>query len=167
LVMLFMIMYYRLPGGVSALALAFYAVLNMAIFKLLPVTLSLAGIAGFIVSIGMAVDANVLIFERLKEEMKAGRTLGAGIEAGFNRAWSAIWDANFTTFIACIALYLVGNAVASGAAVKGFALTLFIGILVSMFTAVTVTRTLLRLVVGTDLAKNKNLFLRTEKVSHV
>jgi len=158
LVMLFMIAYYRLSGFLSSLALIFYGALVLAIFKLIPVTLTLAGIGGFVVSIGMAVDANVLIFERMKEELRAGRTLGAAIEAGFSRAWTAIRDSNLTTFIACIILIVIGGNIASGAPVKGFGLTLFIGVAVSMFTAITVTRTLLRLFVGTSLANKTWLF---------
>jgi len=158
LVMLFMMAYYRLSGALASLALIFYGVLVLAIFKLIPVTLTLAGLGGFILSIGMAVDANVLIFERMKEEIRTGRTLGAAIEAGFNRAWTAIRDSNVTTFIACGILYWVGNSVAAGAPVKGFALTLFIGVAVSMFTAITVTRTLLRLFVGSRLSRKTSLF---------
>jgi preprotein translocase subunit SecD len=158
LVMLFMTAYYRIPGFLASLALIFYGALNLAIFKLVPVTLTLAGIGGFVVSIGIAVDANVLIFERMKEELRDGRTLGAAIEAGFNRAWSAIWDSNVTTFIVCIILIIIGGQVASGAPVKGFGLTLLIGALVSMFTAVTVTRSLLRLFVGTGLSNKASLF---------
>jgi preprotein translocase subunit SecD len=158
LVMLFMIAYYRLSGLLASLALIFYGALVLAIFKLIPVTLTLAGIGGFVVSIGMAVDANVLIFERMKEELRAGRTLGAAIEAGFNRAWTAIRDSNITTFIACVVLIIIGSQIASGASVKGFGLTLFIGVAVSMFTAITVTRTLLRLFVRTPLASKTSLF---------
>jgi preprotein translocase subunit SecD len=160
LVMLFMMIYYRFPGVLASAALLFYALINLAIFKLVPVTLTLGGLAGFIASMGMAVDANVLIFERMKEEMRAGRTVGAAIEAGFKRAWAAIWDCNVTTFIACIIMYLLGSAtVASSSLVTGFALTLFIGVAVSMFTAITVTRTLLRLFVGTSVAQKTGLFL--------
>jgi protein-export membrane protein SecD len=161
LVMLFMIVYYRLPGFLASLALIFYGVLVLAIFKLWPtpeITLTLAGLGGFIVSIGMAVDANVLIFERMKEELRAGRTLGAAIEAGFNRAWSAIVDSNVTTIIACIILIIVGSNIVSGAPVKWFGVVLLIGTLVSMFTAIVVTRTLLRLFVGSPLAKRTMLF---------
>jgi preprotein translocase subunit SecD len=158
LVMAFMTTYYRLSGFLASLALIFYGALNMAIFKLIPVTLTLAGIGGFVVSIGIAVDANVLIFERMKEELRAGRTLGAAIEAGFSRAWSAIWDSNVTTFIVCIILIVIGSKIASGAPVKGFGLTLLIGTVVSMFTAITVTRTLLRMFVGTRLANKISLF---------
>ena len=155
-VMLFMIIYYRIPGVLASLGLIFYAVINLALFKLVPVTLTLAGIAGFIVSLGMAVDANVLIFERMKEEIIAGRTVGAAIEAGFKRAWTAIWDSNVTTFVACAVLYFLGQAFSP--AVQGFAVTLFIGVAVSMFTAVLVTRTLLRLFIGTEAAHHPRLF---------
>ena len=158
LVMLFMIIYYRLPGVLASLALIFYGALVLAIFKLIPVTLTLAGIGGFVLSIGMAVDANVLIFERMKEEFRTGRTLGAAIEAGFNRAWTAIRDSNVTTFIVCGILYWLGSSIVASAPVMGFALTLFIGVAVSMFTAIVVTRTLLRLFVGTPLAKKTRLF---------
>ncbi|MBI2830018.1 MAG: protein translocase subunit SecD [Chloroflexi bacterium] len=158
LIMLFMISYYRMPGLVASLALLFYAAWSIAIFKLIPVTLTLAGLAGFITSIGMAVDANVIIFERMKEELLTGRTLGAAVEAGFKRAWTAIWDANFTTFLATIVLYWVGSSVVSGAPVKGFALTLFIGTAVSMFTAITVTRTMLRFFVTQGFARKLSLF---------
>jgi len=158
LVMLFMILYYRLPGLMASLALVFYGALVLALFKLIPVTLTLAGIGGFVLSIGMAVDANVLIFERLKEELRAGRTLGAAIETGFNRAWTAIRDSNVTTFIICGILYWLGSSIVASAPVMGFALTLFIGVAVSMFTAIVVTRTLLRLFVGTRLGQRTSLF---------
>ena len=158
LVMIFMIAYYRLPGLMASLALIFYGALTLAICKLWPITLSLGGIGGIIVSMGIAVDANVLIFERMKEEFRMGRTLGAAIEAGFHRAWSAIWDSNVTTFIACIILYWLGSSAMHNAAVTGFAVTLFIGAVVSMFTAITVTRTLLRMLTGTTLANKTGLF---------
>jgi len=158
LVMLFMIAYYRIPGLVASLALVFYGVVIIALFKLIPVTLTLAGIGGFVLSIGMAVDANVLIFERMKEELQAGRTLGAAIKAGFSRAWTAIRDSNITTFIVCIILIWVGSQIVAGAPVQGFGLTLLIGVAVSMFTAIIVTRTLLRLFVGSNVAKRTNLF---------
>ena len=158
LVMLLMIAYYRLPGLMASLALAFYGALVLALFKLIPVTLTLAGIGGFVLSIGMAVDANVLIFERMKEELRAGRTLGAAIEAGFNRAWTAIRDSNITTFIVCIILYWLGSSIVASAPVMGFALTLFIGVAASMLTAIVVTRTLLRLFIGTRLAQRTSLF---------
>jgi preprotein translocase subunit SecD len=158
-VMLFVILYYRLSGFVASLALIFYGVLVLAVFKLWPgFTLTLAGLGGFILSIGMAVDANVLIFERMKEELRAGRTLGAAIEVGFSRAWTAIRDGNVTTLIICVILYWVGSVVAAGAPVKGFAWALAIGVLVSMFSAIIVTRTLLRLFVGGSLAQRIWLF---------
>jgi len=157
-VMLFMAAYYRVSGFLANLALIFYGAIVLAIFKLWPVTLTLAGIGGFIVSIGMAVDANVLIFERMKEEIRTGRTLGAAIEAGFNRAWTAIRDSNITTIIVCLILIWVGNSIVGGAPVAGFAITLLIGVLVSMFSAIVVTRTLLRLFVGGPLSKRTYLF---------
>ena len=158
LVMLFIIVYYRIPGILASLALIFYGTLVMALFKLIPVTLTLAGIGGFILSLGMAVDANVLIFERMKEELRTGRTLGAAIEAGFDRAWTAIRDSNVTTIIVCLILYWVGSSIIAGEPVMGFALTLCIGVVVSMFTAIVVTRTLLRLFVGTPLTQWTWLF---------
>jgi len=158
LVMLFMILYYRLPGLMASLALVFYGALVLALFKLFTVTLTLAGIGGFVLSIGMAVDANILIFERMKEELRAGRTLGAAIETGFDRAWTAIRDSNITTFIVCGILYWLGSSIVASAPVMGFALTLFIGVAVSMLTAIVVTRTLLRLFVGTRLAQQTSLF---------
>jgi preprotein translocase subunit SecD len=158
LVMVFMIAYYRVSGVLASLALIFYAVLNLAIFKLVPVTLSLAGIGGFVVSVGMAVDANVVIFERMKEEIRMGRTLGAAIEAGFNRAWTAIRDGNIATFISCAILYWLGSSIIASAPVQGFALTLFIGTAVSMFSAITASHTFLRLFVGSRLAQRTSLF---------
>jgi preprotein translocase subunit SecD len=158
LIMLFMCFYYRIPGMVASLSLVFYAVLVLAIFKLIPVTLTLAGIGGFVLSIGMAIDANVLIFERMKEELQMGRTLGAAVESGFKRAWSAIRDSNITTLLVCVILFWVGNSTVEGAQVQGFALTLFVGVCVSMFTAITVSHSLLRTFIGTGLAKKTNLF---------
>jgi len=158
LIMLFMCLYYRIPGVVASLALVFYAIVVLAIFKLIPVTLTLAGIGGFVLSIGMAVDANVLIFERMKEELQMGRTLGAATESGFNRAWSAIRDSNITTMLVCIILFWVGSSTVEGAQVKGFSLTLFIGVCISMFTAITVSRSLLRLFIGTKISRKTQLF---------
>ena len=146
LVILFMVLYYRMSGVVATLALIIYGVILTAIFKLVPVTLTLAGIAAGVVSVGMAVDANILIFERMKEELRAGRTLGAAVDAGFNRAWLAIRDSNVTTFISCIVLYWFGDTFGAFM-VKGFALTLFIGVSLSMFTAITVSRVFLMLMV--------------------
>ncbi len=159
LIILFMSFYYKLPGVLASVALIIYALVNLAIYKMVPVTLTLAGIGGFVASLGMAVDANVLIFERMKEELRAGRTVGAAIEAGFKRAWSAIWDCNITTFIACIIMYWMGSSVVASSLVTGFALTFFIGVLVSMITAITVTRTFLRLFIGTRWAQNPALFM--------
>ena len=141
LVGLFMLLYYRLPGLLSILALALYGVLNLATYKIFGVTMTLAGIAGFILSVGMAVDANVLIFERLKEELRSGRDLPRAIEQGFNRAWTSIRDGNITTLIATAILFFFGASF-----IKGFAVTLTIGVLLSMFSAIVVTRTFLRVV---------------------
>jgi preprotein translocase subunit SecD len=156
-VALFMIFYYRLPGLLSVLALLIYTAVTFSLFKLIPVTLTLAGIAGFILSSGMAVDANVLIFARLKEELRIGRTLNNAIEAGFDHAWPSIRDSNISTMITCAILYWFGNF--TGASIiTGFALTLFIGVAVSMFTAITVTRTFLRLLVGSGAAMHPAWF---------
>jgi preprotein translocase subunit SecD len=150
IVCLFMILYYRLPGAVSVVALMIYTAVVFAIFKLIPVTLTLAGIAGFILSIGMAVDANVLIFSRTKEELRQGRPFVQAIELGFSHAWPSIRDSNVTTMITTFILYLFGNYTGTSI-ITGFALTLFIGVAVSMFTAITVTRTLLRVIVAAGL----------------
>jgi preprotein translocase subunit SecD len=157
-VILFMILYYRLPGVLAGIALTMYTVLLLAIFKLVPVTLTLSGIAASILSIGMAVDANILIFERLKEELRNGRTLRAAIEAGFGRAWSSIRDSNISTLITCAVLYWFGSNFGAPL-VQGFALTLAIGVLLSMFTAIVVSRSLLRFLVGRRLAQNTALFV--------
>jgi len=153
-VALFMVLYYRLPGVLSVLALVIYTSLVFAIFKLIPVTLTLAGIAGFILSIGMAVDANVLIFARLKEELRQGRSLSSAIEAGFDHAWPSIRDSNISTMITTFILYLFGNYTGT-TIITGFAITLFIGVVISMFTAITVTRTFLRLLVDAGLARHR------------
>ncbi len=153
MVVLFMIAYYRFSGFVACLALVVFVALNLAIFKLIPVVLTLPGIAGFIVSIGMGVDGNVLVAERLKEELRRGRTLGAAIEEGFRQSWSAIFDANVTVFIACAVLYWLGNTFGNFLVI-GFATTLFIGTALSMFTQVVVTRTFLRTVVGLGMARS-------------
>ena len=138
LVLVFMAVYYRLPGLIANLALSIYALLTFAAYVLIGVTLTLPGIAGFILSIGMAVDANVLIFERTREELRAGKTLYRSVESGFYRAFSSILDSNVTTLIACAALFWLGSGL-----VKGFAVTLAIGVLVSLFTALSCTRTFL------------------------
>ncbi len=144
LVALMMILYYRLPGILSVAALFIYTAIVFALFKLIPVTLTLAGIAGFILSIGMAVDANVLIFARLKDELRLGRPIPAAIEAGFDHAWPSIRDSNVSTMITCAILFWFGRY--TGASIiQGFALTLFIGVVVSMFTAIVVTRNMLRI----------------------
>jgi preprotein translocase subunit SecD len=153
MLLLFMILYYRLQGLVACLSLGIYGVVLLSIFKLVPVTLTLPGVAGFILSLGMAVDANVLIFERMKEELRGGRSLGAAVEAGFNRAWTAIRDSNITTFIACIVLFWLGGTLGAFM-VRGFAITLAIGVALSMFTAITVTRTFLRLIIGSQVVTN-------------
>jgi preprotein translocase subunit SecD len=153
LLLVFLILYYRLPGLVACLSLAIYGVVLLAIFKLVPVTLTLPGLAAFIVSLGMAVDANVLIFERIKEELRGGRSLAAAVEAGFNRAWTAIRDSNITTFIACLVLFWLGGTLGAFM-VRGFALILFIGVALSMFTAITVSRTFLRLITGSQVVTN-------------
>jgi preprotein translocase subunit SecD len=147
LIMAFMVIYYRVPGIMAALALIVYTSFVLAIFKLWPVTLTLAGVAAFVLSVGMAVDANILIFERLKEELRVGRNLIVAIEDGFNRAWSSIRDSNISTLITCAILYWFGDTFGE-AAIKGFALTLAIGVLVSMFSAIIVTRTFLRFAAG-------------------
>ena len=151
-VALFMILVYRLPGLLAVLALAIYTILILAVFKLISVTLTLAGVAGFILSIGLAVDANVLIFERMKEELRRGKGLAEGIEEGFRRAWTSIRDGNISTLITCFVLYFTAGMI------KGFAITLGLGILISMFSAIFITRTFLRLLVGTRAEKWKWLF---------
>ncbi len=155
-VLLFMLLHYRFPGLLAGLALLIYAALVLAIFKLVPVTLTLAGIAAFILSVGMAVDANILIFERMKEEVRRGRTLTAAVEAGFGRAWPSIRDSNISTLITCAILYWFGSNFGASL-VMGFALTLFIGVITSMFTAIIVTRTFLRLAMGWSLLRRPAL----------
>ncbi len=145
IVLIFMLTYYRLPGFLADLALLIYALITFALFKLIPVTLTLPGIAGFLLSVGTAVDANILIFERMKEELRRGRSLGRAIEAGFDRAWTSIWDSNLAAFITCAILWFFGSTFGASI-VKGFAVTLFIGVAVSMFSAITITRTFLRAV---------------------
>ncbi len=141
IVVLFMILYYRLPGFLASLALLFYAGTVLALFKAIPVTLTLAGITGFILSVGMAVDANVLIFERFKEEVRAGRTIAAAVDAAVRRAWPAIWNSNVSTLVTCAILAFFGPTV-----VKGFAFTLAIGVGVSLVSAIVVTHNLLSIV---------------------
>jgi preprotein translocase subunit SecD len=145
-VAVFMILYYRLTGAIAVLALFLYALTVFALFKLIPVTLTLPGIGGFILSIGVAVDANVLIFERMKEELRAGRSVPVAVDVGFERAWPSIRDSNISTLITCGILFWFGNAFGASI-VKGFAITLALGVAVSLFTAIRVTRTLLHLII--------------------
>ncbi len=161
-VALFMILFYRLPGLLAAAALLVYTALVLFVFKLWPITLTLSGIAAFVLSVGMAVDANVLIFERMKEELRRGRTLNTAIDLGFRRAWTSIRDSNVSTLITCLILYWFGNQFGANL-VKGFALTLALGVAVSMFSAITVTRTFLKMVVGTRLARNHWLWNADER----
>ncbi|HLC28767.1 MAG TPA: protein translocase subunit SecD [Dehalococcoidia bacterium] len=169
-VMAFMVLYYRLPGVLACLALIVYTSTVMMLFKLGPiigpVTITLSGIAGFVLSVGMAVDANILVFERMKEELRAGRALPSAIEHGFDRAWSSIRDSNVATIITCVILWWFGDQFGASL-VQGFALTLGIGVLVSMFSAIVVTRTFLRLLVGTPLARNMSLFAPDLRISRV
>ncbi|PKB71688.1 MAG: protein-export membrane protein SecD [SAR202 cluster bacterium Io17-Chloro-G6] len=157
LVLVFMIIYYRMAGVVAACALVFYAIIVLAIFKMIPVTLELAHIGGFILSIGMAVDANILIFERMKEEVRIGRTLASSMEVGFNRAWPAIRDSNISTMITCLVLLWFGDRLGGGL-VTGVAISLFIGVAVSMFTALVVSRNLLQLMAWIGLGGRIDLF---------
>lgn len=153
-IIIFMLVWYRLPGLLAVVALLVYGVLTLAIFKFIPVTLTTAGIAGFILSLGMAVDANILVFERMKEELKKGKSIQDAALEGFLRAWASIRDSNFSSLITSGILYWFGTSI-----VRGFALTLAIGILVSMFTALTVTRNLLIAVLSAGMEKRKNLFM--------
>jgi len=143
IVLLFMLIYYRLLGVLASAALLIYAMITFALFKLIPVTLTLPGITGFLLSVAMAVDANILIFERMKEELRHGKSMSASIEAGFSRAWTSIRDSNLSTIITCIILFWFGSTFGAST-VKGFAITLFLGILISLFTAVVISRTFLR-----------------------
>jgi preprotein translocase subunit SecD len=154
LVIIFMILYYRVPGILASIALVFYSLLSMALFISIPVTLTLAGIAGFILSIGMAIDANILIFERMKEELRSGAPLKSAIDQAFRRAWSSIRDSNMSSLITVAILYYLGSG-----SIRGFALTLGIGILVSMFTAMTFTQVLMRWLAGTNLKNHLTWWL--------
>jgi protein-export membrane protein SecD len=142
-VLLFMIVYYRLPGFLADLALLLYALLNFALYKLIPVTLTLPAITGFLLSTGMAVDANILVFERMKEELRAGRNLRVAMEAGFSRAWTSIRDSNLSTLLTCLILFWFGSNFGASV-VKGFAITLALGVVLNLFTAIIVTRTFIR-----------------------
>lgn len=152
-VVVFMTIFYRLPGLLASLALVIYTILNLTLFKTIPVTLTLAGIGGFILSIGMAVDGNILIFSRMKEELRQGKTFGVAVEEGFRRAWPAIWDGNFTLLIVSMILFSFGTSF-----VKGFAFTVIIGTLLSMFSAIIITKSFLRCLIGTKLEKVKFLW---------
>ena len=154
LVGVFMVIIYRLPGAVALLALLLYSLFNLALYALIPVTLTLPGIAGFILSVGMAVDANILIFERSKEELRDGNTLFRSVDTGFSRAFSSIFDGHLTTLISCAALGWLGSGL-----VRGFAVTLAIGVLLSLFTALTCTRTLMRLALSYPALRKPSLFL--------
>ena len=164
LVALFMVLYYRVPGFLAAVALFIYTVLTMAVFKLIPVTLNLAGIAAFVLSVGMAVDANILIFERMKEELRAGRAYRTALDAGFARAWSSIRDSNVSTLITCVILFVLGGGLEvpglgafDAPLVQGFAVTLAVGVLLSMFSAIMVTRTLMKALANTRIARQPGL----------
>jgi preprotein translocase subunit SecD len=159
LVAVFMVVVYRLPGFVAVVALALYSLFNLALYALIPVTLTLPGIAGFILSIGIAVDANVLIFERVKEELRRGNTLIRSIDAGFSLAFSSILDGHITGLISCAALFALGTGL-----VKGFALTLGIGLMLSLFTALSCTRTLLRLLMGYPALRRATFFLSSAQL---
>ena len=157
LILLFMIIYYRMSGVIAAISLIIYSVLLLGIFKLLPVTLTLSGIAAAILSIGMAVDANILIFERMKEELRYGRTVPTAINIGFSRAWTAIRDSNISTLITCGVLFWFADTLGASI-VKGFAITLALGVLISMFSAITITKTILQITGMSLLGKNPMLF---------
>ena len=157
LVIVFMLVYYRMAGVVAALALIFYSIVVLAVFKMIPVTLTLPHIGGFILSIGLAVDANILIFERMKEEIRVGRTLASSMEVGFSRAWPAIRDGNVSTIITCGVLLWFGSRLGGGL-INGFALSLLIGVIVSMFTAVVLSRNVLQLLAWAGFSRRINLF---------
>jgi preprotein translocase subunit SecD len=156
IVVLFMLLYYRLPGAVADISIVIYALIAFALFRFLPVTLTLPGIAGFLLSTGSALDANILIFERMKEEMRSGRTVNQAMDLGWHRAWPSIRDSNIATLITCTILFWFGSTFGA-TIVKGFSLTLFLGVLISLFIAILVTRTLLGVVLHywkpTNLAK--------------
>ena len=160
LVLFFMILYYRVPGLIASLSLLIYAMIVLTIFKMLPITLTLSGVAAAILSIGMAVDANILIFERMKDELRTGRTMLSSINIGFNRAWPAIRDGNVSTLITCAILYWFSDQLGA-TIVQGFAVTLAVGVAVSMFTAITISRTLMRVVALTPVSRNVRLFIPT------
>lgn len=158
IVLLFMILYYRVPGLIASVALIVYSVIVLALFKAIPITLTLSGVAAVILSIGIAVDANILIFERMKEELRMGRTLLSAINIGFNRAWPAIRDGNVSTLITCAILYYFANQLGT-TVVQGFAVALAIGVIVSLFTAITVSRTFLRVIATTRISRRLEIFV--------
>ncbi|MEE2884701.1 MAG: protein translocase subunit SecD [Chloroflexota bacterium] len=158
LVLLFMVLYYRVPGLIASIALVVYSVIVLALFKAIPITLTLSGVAAVILSIGIAVDANILIFERMKEELRMGRTLLSAINIGFNRAWPAIRDGNVSTLITCAILYYFANQLGT-TVVQGFAVALSIGVIVSLFTAITVSRTFLRVIATTRISRRLEIFV--------
>jgi preprotein translocase subunit SecD len=153
IIMIFMLLYYRAPGMIADISLTLYVILVLGTFSAINATLTLAGIAGFLLTVGMAVDANVLIFERIREELKTGKSIKSSVDAGFHRALSSILDSNITTIIAAIILYMMGTG-----AVKGFALTLMIGVTISVFTALTSTKFLLKLAVEMGLLSKVSHF---------
>ena len=161
IVAIFMIAYYRIAGLLAVLALLIYTTITLSLYKLTgllqgyTIVLTLAGIAGFILSIGMAVDANILIFERLKEELRAGKSFVAAVEVAFERAWSSIRDSNASTIITCVILYLSSAATPI---IRGFAVTLGLGVIISLFTAVVITRTFLRLLIRTKIGSNRRWY---------
>src|SRR5581483_11243468 len=152
-----MIVFYRLPGVLATLALTIYACVNLMVYKLVPVTLTLPGIAAFVLSIGIAVDANILIFERTKEELRAGRGLNSAIDQGFRRAWPSIRDSNISTIMTSLILFWFGDQFGA-ALVKGFALNLAIGVIISLFSSILVTRLFLMLTVGTRVGRSRWMF---------
>ena len=158
LLVIFMISYYKIPGIVASISLASYTVMLLAIFKLVPVTMTLSGTAAIILSLGFAVDANVLIAERAKEELRAGRDLLSALNTGFDRAWPSIRDGNFSTIITAIVLFWFGDRF-STSIMQGFALTLGIGVLLSMFTAFFASRLMLRLIARTGIGNTRNIFV--------
>jgi preprotein translocase subunit SecD len=147
IIVLFMLLYYRLPGAVAVLALIVYALITLLLYRLIPVTLTLPGIAGVLLSLGSALDANILIFERLKEELRAGRTIGQALPIAWRRAWPSIRDSNIATLITCVILFWFGSSFGASI-VKGFAITLMLGVAISLFSALVVTRTFLTLILN-------------------
>jgi|TARA_B110000263_G_C15266908_1_gene491567 preprotein translocase subunit SecD len=158
LVLIFMVLYYKVPGVVASITLILYAVVLLALFKLIPVTLTLSGVAALILSVGLAVDANILIAERTKEELRMGRALLASITTGFDRAWPSIRDGNISTIITCVVLFWFGDRLGTSL-IQGFALTLAIGVIVSMFTAFFASRVIMRSIAGTAIGRRIDSFV--------